>query len=196
MTNFRAQKTTKNADDFRVLMAGILCAIGILVVSNVYPRLAEHRWYRDLTQITPFHSVTILYSQVQDSRTLIVVGGSMTKRRCVFKDLYGYIYADNGIKYRVPVDTSVEDSVLGKLVNRPPSHYPENWGPWSLSTKSNPNFPINSVPVSFEIIAEHLDCPTPPKTQRNTFIEGAWVNYVLPSEPSIDVIKNSTTGQP
>lgn len=194
MTNFRAKKTTKNADDFRVLVAGIFCAIGILVVSNVLPRLTEHRWYRDITQITPFHSVTLLYSQVQDARTLIVVGGSMTKRRCEFENLYGYIYADNGIKYRVPVDTSVEDST-GVVGNRPPSHYPENWGPWSLSTKSNPNFPLSAIPVSFEIIAEHVKCPTPPRTQRNTFIEGAWANFVLPTEPAVEVIKE-TTGNP
>lgn len=190
MTSLRAKKTTKNADDVRVLFAGILGAIIILIGSAVMPRLTEHRWYRDVTSITPFHSVTLLYSQVQDARTIIVVGGSMIKRRCEFHNLYGYIYADNGLKYRVAVDTSVEDRD-GASGNRPPSDHPENWGPWSLSTKSNPNFPISAIPTAFEIIVEHKNCPTVPKTQRNVFMEGAWIDYVLPTNDSVDVIEKT-----
>lgn len=175
MIKMRAKKTTRNADDFRVLVAGIVCTIMILMGSVILPRFTEQRWYRDLTNLTPFHSVELLYSNVSEDSISIQFGGSLVKRRCEFNNLIGYIYGDNGLRYFVPVDTSSE----GSLGNRPPSSVSESWGPWIISTESNPNIPNTVLPVRWEVIAEHIKCPTPPKVQRNLFVEGAWEDFAL-----------------
>lgn len=186
MVDFRAEKTTRNADDYKVLITGIVAAILIMMTSVVYPRFQEQRWFRDVTRLTPFYDVTLLYSAVSDDQISIVMGGSMIKRRCTFNNLFGYIYGDNGIRYRVPVDDSAEP-VHG---NRPPSPDAESWGPWSLSTDDNLNIPATVIPMEWEIIAEHVECPTPPKTQRNLFIRGTWDNYTAIPPETVEIIED------
>ncbi|AGH07378.1 hypothetical protein SUFG_00005 [Sulfitobacter phage phiCB2047-B] len=175
MIDMRAEKTTRNADDFKVLITGAVCAILILMGSVILPRFSEQRWYRDITRLTPFYDVQLLYSTVSGDEISISIGGSLVKRRCDFNNLFGYIYGDNGIRYRVPVDTK-DEPVKG---NRPPSNTPESWGPWTLSIDDNPNIPLTVMPVSYEVIAEHIVCPTEPKTQRNLFLKGEWENFIF-----------------
>lgn len=181
MIDMRAKKTTRNADDYKVLMVGIVCTILILMGSVILPRFTEQRWYRDITRLTPFYEVQLLYSNVSEDQITLTMGGSMVKRRCDFNGLFGYIYGDNNIRYRVPVDHSAEP-VHG---NRPPSDNAESWGPWSLSTNDNPNIPLTVVPVRWEIIAEHVECPTVPLTQRNLFIQGDWVDYAFVTDEEV-----------
>ncbi len=176
MLDVRAKKTTRNADDFKVLLVGAVCAIIIMMGSLVFPRFTEQRWYRDITRLTPFYDVVLLYSSVSEDQIRVVFGGSMVKRRCDFNNLFGYIYGDNGLRYRVPIDHSSEGGG-----NRPPSGTPESWGPWSLSLDDNPNIPTTMVPERWEVIAEHVKCPTEPRTQRNLFISGEWGDYLIPS---------------
>lgn len=180
MLNMRTEKTTRNADDYKVLMVGIFCSILILMGSVVFPRFNEYRWYRDVTRLTPFYDVQLLYSNVSEDQITIQVGGSLVKRRCEFNNLFGYIYGDNGIRYRVPVDTSAEPGG-----NRPPSDTAESWGPWVISKEKNQNIPITVIPVRWEIIAEHINCPTAPKTQRNLFISGDWIDYAFLVDGSV-----------
>lgn len=186
MIQMRTSKTTPNADDFKVLFVGIVCAIVIMVGSNILTRLQEHRWYRDLVHLTPFHEVQLLYSSVGPQEIEITIGGSLIKRRCEFNNLFGYIHADNGIRYRVPVDTDAE-IIQG---NRPPSDSAESWGPWRISTDDNPNFPVTAMPVKWEVIAEHIECPTEPVTQRNFFVGGEWEDFVLVQENGLDIMQN------
>lgn len=171
MIKVRAAKTTKGEDDFKVLMVGVFCALLIMAGSLVLPRFGEYRWYRDLVHLTPFHDVHLLYAEVQDDKIEIMIGGTMVKRRCDFNALFGYITGSDGIRYRVPVHTNAELSG-----NRPPSSVAESWGPWVLKMKDNETIPITTVPMSFEIIAEHIRCPYGPDTQRNLFIAGGWKN--------------------
>ncbi|ANJ20810.1 hypothetical protein HYO99_gp76 [Roseobacter phage RD-1410W1-01] len=170
----RAEKTTRNRDDYKVLIVGLICAIFIMLAMTTLPRFAEQRWYRDLARLTPFYGVELLYSNVSEDTISVSVGGSLVKRRCEFNTLFGYIYGDNNIRYRVPVDTSSEPEG-----NRPPSDTPESWGPWTLSMNDNPNIPVTVVPIRWEIIAEHINCPTEPVTQRNLFIGGEWVDFAF-----------------
>lgn len=186
MIEMRANKTTRNADDFKVLLVGIVCAIMIMMGSSILPRFNEQRWYRDLARLTPFYEVQLLYSSVGPQAIEITIGGSLIKRRCDFNDLFGYIHADNGIRYRVPVHTDAEP-VQG---NRPPSDSAESWGPWSITTDDNPNFPVTAVPVKWEVIAEHIKCPTEPVTQRNLFIGGEWEDFVLIQENDLEIMQD------
>lgn len=186
MVKVRAEKTTRNADDYKVLMVGIVAAILIMGMSMVFPRFGEQRWYRDLTRLTPFHDVQLLYSRVDNDKIQILFGGTLVKRRCEFNNLFGYIYGSNGIKYRVPVDMSSEPGG-----NRPPSYSgtSESWGPWVLRVADNPNIPSTVIPQSFEIIAEHVNCPTEPKTQRNLFVKGNWADFTHVPEEVIETIE-------
>lgn len=185
MMQMRAEKTTRNADDYKVLVVGIICSILILLGSFTVPRLYEQRWYRDVTRITPFYDAMLLYSNVSKNEIQITMGGTLIKRRCDFNNLFGYIYADNGIRYRVPVDTT-DEPVKG---NRPPSDTPESYGPWTISVDDNPNFPVTAIPVRWEIIAEHVKCPTEPETQRNLFISGSWEDFLfITDEEALEVI--------
>ena len=169
MVKIRATKTTRGEDDFKVLMVGVICALMIMLGSLVIPRFNEMRWYRDLTRLTPFHEVHLLYAQVDDDKIEIMIGGTMVKRRCDFNTLFGYITGSDGIRYQVPVHTEAEPKG-----NRPPSKIAESWGPWILKLHDNAVIPITVVPESFEVIAEHVKCPSGPETQRNLFISGGW----------------------
>lgn len=173
-TYFRAEKTSPNRDDYKVLIVGLICAIILMLVMITVPRLPEQRWYRDSTRLTPFHHVELLYTNIREDSISVAIGGSFVKRRCEFNQLFGYVYGSNGIRYRVSVDHSSE--IDG---NRPPSSSAESWGPWILSLSSNLNIPTNIVPVRWEVIAEHINCPTKPFTQRNLFISGAWVDFTF-----------------
>jgi len=125
----------------------------------------------------------LMYSSVAPDET-ITFGGGMTKRRCTFHNLYGYVYMDDGLRYRLPVDTSSESGVG----NRPPSSDAENWGPWVLDLADNGAIPLTAAPVRFEVIAEHIKCPTEPTTQRNHFIGGDWTDFILVTEEAVEVI--------
>lgn len=171
----RANKTTRNADDFKVLLVGVVCSIVIMMLSIIVPRFSEQRWYRDIVHMTPFHAVQLHYSSVGSQAADITIGGSLIKRRCDFSELFGYIHANNGIRYRVPVRTTAEP-VHG---NRPPSTEAESWGPWKITTEDNNNFPVTATPVKWEVIVEHVRCPTDPVIQRNVFASGAWEDFVL-----------------
>lgn len=175
MTVVRAKKTSKNADDFKVLIVGAVCAILIMMGSIIMPRMTEQRWFRDFTRLTPFHDVVLLYSQVSPDSITVAVGGTMVKRRCDFQSLYGYVIGSNGIRYRAAVDSSHEDSEV--RTNRPPSAHAESWGPWTISVDTIPHFPPAVLPLGYEIYAEHVQCPTEPETQRNLFVKGDWANY-------------------
>lgn len=180
----RAKKTTQNADDLKVLIVGILCTIMILFGSQVYPRLYEYRWFRDLTRITPFHSVDIYYSSVVNDGQKIVFGGTLTKRRCDFDDLVGYITGQFNQRHRVVVDTSVED-LRGVSGSRPPSNDPESWGPWSIDISNVETYGQPLIPKDFEVIAFHIECPTDPENQSNKFLEAPWADFEIELPDSV-----------
>ena len=191
----RAEKTSRNADDFKVLIVGTIIAIVILIGSLSVPRLSEQRWYRDITRLTPFYDVELLYSRVSEDQISISMGGLMVKRRCTFDiatGLQGYVYGQDGIRYRVNIDDSPEGFLK---TSRPPSSVKETWGPWVLSLNTNSNIPNTMTPVRWEIIAPHVNCPTEPKTQRNLFIAGLWKNYEVVNNqalPEVDILIEET----
>ena len=176
----RAEKTTKNRDDFKVLLVGILFGFLILISFTTLSLLNEQRWYRDLTGKTPFSDV-IVTSQVVVNNS-ITVTGEMIKHRCEFESLTGYIsYTDivnGGVERgRVFVNTKPEDLITGVTGNRPPSDELENWGPWLMTLSLDErNLAQMGEILGYEIWATHK-CPTPPYHQSNLFAEGEWRTF-------------------
>lgn len=176
----RAEKAGRNTDDSKVLMVGMVIGIAILLFSLVYPRLTENRWYRDVARLTPFHGVQTMKVEMSEDGQEISIHGVLVKRRCEFKHLYGYVYDVSNIRHRVKVDFSAE--LQG---NRPPSpqNNSERWGPWVINLDLNKGLTTTMVPARWEIIAEHVNCPTKPYIQRNLFTAGLWKSYDLGTLP-------------
>lgn len=170
----RAEKTTRNRDDYKVLLVGAIIGFFILVGQFTMTALNEQRWFRDVTAQTPFHSVALLRSVVNPMENSITVSGTLVKRRCEFQSLTGYITDDEGIRQRVFVNTRPEEIITGISGNRPPSDEAERWGPWLLT------FVVDSgvKPVSWEIWAHH-NCPNRPLIQSNIFAWGDWVTKIV-----------------
>lgn len=170
----RAEKTTKNRDDYKVLIVGLFIGVFILIGNFTLASLNEQRWFRDVTQQSPFHSVALLSSVVNPMENSITVRGTMVKRRCQFDSLTGYITDNEGIRHRVFVNTEPEEIMTGITGNRPPSDEAETWGPWLLT------FIVAQElrPVSWEIWAHHL-CPTGSRIQANLFAEGEWLTKIV-----------------
>ena len=168
----RSVKRTRNSDDVKVLLIGVVLGIIILVSPVVANSLQEQRWYRDVSGSTPFRGATTDYTSVDDGS--IAVGGFLIKRRCTFLGLSGYIVDRTGIRHPVHVDTSPEVALTGVEYggSRPPSDDLESWGPWVLTQTSN-----ISEPTGWEIYVDHGECPSPPVNQTNLFTSGAWVDY-------------------
>lgn len=181
---FRAEKTTRGNDDFKVLMVGISIALSLLVAPLFTSKITEYRWFRDLARLTPFYNVQLYYASVIEEGTTIVVGGTLTKRRCDFdtSDLVtnpvAYVSGQYGQRHRVEVDTSVED-MRGVSGNRPPSDSPESWGPWSISIEGLTVFGEPLVPQEWDIQVFHVNCPSNPVNQANEFISGNWGDFEL-----------------
>ena len=173
MTILRREKTTKNADDNRVLIFGVLAAILLMTLPAIgrVVHLDSQRWYRDIMGITPFYDVEVLYAKSDDKT--VAVGGYMIKDRCVFDYFTGYITDSHGIRHPVRVDDSPEAALTGveSGVSRPPSDTAEAWGPWTLTTTQNID-----RPTGWEIYVDHKECPSPPLKQSNLFASGPWVN--------------------
>jgi len=167
---FRCPKTDQNTDDLKVLRFGVGVALAIMVSSLVLPRFPEYRWYRDITLLTPFHSVVL--SSVYIENSSIVITGHMIKRRCVYKSLTGYVVSKDGHRFRVPVDTSPENT--SKIeTNRPPSLKSESWGPWKVT-----NTITDIIPIAVEIYAQHVKCPTEPVVQSNLFLRTSCKDFI------------------
>tara|TARA_R110000823_G_scaffold12076_15_gene40589 strand:- start:1602 stop:2129 length:528 start_codon:yes stop_codon:yes gene_type:complete len=171
MTILRREKTTKNADDNRVLIFGVLAAIFLMALPGLGRaiHLDSQRWYRDLMGLTPFHGTEVLYAEF-DGNT-VTIGGYMIKDRCVFDYYTGYIIDSRGIRHPVVVDDSPEVLITGVKSgsSRPPSDTAEAWGPWTLTTTQNID-----QPTGWEIHVDHKDCPSPPVKQSNLFTSGSW----------------------
>lgn len=180
------RRTTQNADDYKVLVVGSICAILILLGSVFFDRLYEYRWFRDATKLTPFYSVHTHFSSV--NHDTITVGGDMVKRRCVFNNFSAYVHDASGIRHRAFVDPSREVELTGASGNRPPSDTAETWGPWNVVVIDK-----RVIPVSWEIHVDHKDCPSPPLNQTNLFASGLWVTamfemrgHTLPPAPETE----------
>ena len=171
MTILRREKTTKNADDNRVLIFGVLAAIFLMALPGLgrAVHLDSQRWYRDIMGITPFHDAEVLY--VDADERIVTVGGYLIKDRCTFNFFTGYILDSRGIRHPVLVDDSPEGLITGVKSgsSRPPSDKSEAWGPWTLTASAN----VDS-PTGWEIHVDHKDCPSPPETQSNLFASGSW----------------------
>lgn len=171
---FRAEKTTKNRDDYKVLIVGLMIGVFLLVGNSTVTALSEQRWFRDATGQTPFHSVALLRSVVNPTENSITVSGTMVKRRCQFQSLTGYITDNEGIRHRVFVNTKPEEIMTGVSGNRPPSNEAETWGPWLLTFVVEQEL----TPVSWEIWAHH-ECPNRPVRQSNIFAWGDWITWIV-----------------
>lgn len=180
---FRAPKSTPNRDDFRVLMAGVICAIILLVGSLAFQRLDEYRWFRDVTLLTPFHDVTVDYSFVDGK--VLTVGGQLIKRRCDFEDMIAYVTGEDGTRRRLIVDPSPEIRLTGTDKTRPPSSESEAWGPWEIYNQYT-----DLTPVSWEIYIDHVRCPSPPENQTNLFAYGPWKAAGFKTHPRVIDGKN------
>ena len=110
----RAEKTGRAVDDYKVLFVGVAIAIVMLIGQYAYQSLNEQRWFRDATVATPFHSVVVTTQSLNENHHEITVTGWMTKRRCEFRSLTGYVIDIHGIRNRVYVNTTPEDIRLAK----------------------------------------------------------------------------------
>lgn len=174
---FRAEKTTKNRDDYKVLLVGLMLSVFLLMGNFMFTALIEQRWFRDVTGQTPFHSVALLRSVVNPIENSITVSGTMIKRRCQFQSLTGYITDHEGIRHRVVVNTEPEEILTGISGNRPPSNEAETWGPWLLSFAVEVVVEQQLTPISWEIWVHH-ECPTRPNKQSNIFAWGDWITLI------------------
>lgn len=180
---FRAEKSNnRNSDDFKVLIVGLTIGVMILLLSLVTPRLVEFRWYRDFAQLTPFSDVQLMYSEVIDNNTKIIIGGSMIKNRCDFNfevaNPVSYVTDQFDQRHRIIVDTSPEDKITGIIGNsRPPSEFSEIWGPWIIDITNREIFGSPLIPTQFEIQVYHVNCPTEPVDQVNLFVKGVWGDF-------------------
>lgn len=89
-------------------------------------RLAEGRWWRDVTRQTPFRDVVVL--SVNATELELMVSGTLVKdRECAsFGSAIAQII-DDGISYPAVFDT--RESVHTPN-NRPVSKTPQSFGPW------------------------------------------------------------------
>lgn len=137
----------------------ILAMIVVAAVQSHWVQIYESRPYRDITGLTPFHSVLFETSLTEDNREVIT--GVFVKRRCVLEQIIAYtVTGDN--TYRAFVDLSPEDG--GVLYSRPPSKHTQTFGPWIITS-------IIGQPDSWELYAVHM-CPEGIST--NLFAKGPW----------------------
>jgi hypothetical protein len=188
---FRAEKTTRNHDDFKVLTFGIVVAVMILVLPLFNAIGLEKRWYRDLTGVTPFSNIEVLYSVVSEDEQHIMVGGTMSKDRCEFNfdvtNPVAYVTGQYGLRHRLTVDTSPEDHLTQVFnTSRPPSSGPETWGPWVIDKSDVRIFGGSLKATQWEIFVYHNKCPRGPEEQVNLFAEGPWTDinrqFIYPNE--------------
>lgn len=141
--------------------ASLIIFLGMfwLMAPAFFPAMTEHRTYRDVLGITPYHSVEVRSQKVVGDG--LIVEGVMVKRRCAFWSMEAYVILPGSTSYRVDVDTSKD-----KRGNRAPSYSRQTWGPWKIPWTGN-------LPASWEISTEHV-CPDESLPQVNTFAEGAW----------------------
>lgn len=171
----RADKTTKNQDDYKVLIVGAVIAVMILIFQFTSFMVREERWYRDMMGLTPFHSIVVTSQTVDEEEQSITVTGVMVKHRCEFKSLQGYIITETS-RHRVFVNTRPEDILTGVVGSRPPSNKLETWGPWLITFAVLPQF-ADQMPIGYEIWSDH-ECPEDPASQ-NLFAAGSWETLVL-----------------
>lgn len=144
-------------------MIGLLAiVIACGAFSANWDRLSEHRWFRNLTLQTPFHSVSREYMLAGET---LVVRGSMVKRRCTYGFLRAYVRSEEGPRRPAKIDDTPESSLWGGG-SRPPSKAPEAWGPWHLDYFSD------EPPNEWEVWVFH-ECPDG-TTQWNLFTYGQW----------------------
>lgn len=148
-----------------------LVLIASSIIERYEPRLAENRWYRDLTHITPFHSVKLHSSKITDYG--LKISGEMIKRRCEFEGVQAYAVFENAPREAIFMDTAMEDKERPKG-NRPPSKESELWGFWRL-------YYDGETPLRFEVFANHTNCNSNPTDQSNLFIYGNWKDYDIKS---------------
>lgn len=156
ITNLRVAVKTNTP-----MFIGIIAVFGVLEFQHMRDSMAESRWFRDMMNITPFHNVVVDYQEVNP--TGLHVSGSLIKRRCTFDALIGYVTFPNKPKQRIGVVTNRPKQ------SRPPSEDNEAWGPWLLEWNAQ-----RDIPSGFEIYADHINCPTPPRSQTNLFVKGPW----------------------
>lgn len=174
----RAEKTSRSNDDKKVLFVGFAACILLIFGQSIFNFFDESRWFRDLTNRTPFHSVEVLYTAPVNDGEALIIKGTMVKRRCEFQFLTGYIIGANGARERVHVNTTPEDVLTGDLGSRPSSEDKEVWGPWVLSLRSSTDI---QKPYEYEIFGHHI-CPKQTVVQSNLFTKGLWTSYTFHPE--------------
>ena len=128
------------------------CGLWFLLMQAVaqVEGVAESRFWRDFTQVTPFYDVVVYRSTV--SPDSITVDGEMKKRRCDFADLHACTVTGDNPRLRAVLSTAAEDA-RGVVGNRTPSPDAEQWGPWAVLWPE-----IADVPSGWSIWAGHW-CP-------------------------------------
>ena len=171
----RAPKTGKAKDDYKVLLVGSIFVVFLLIGQFAAGYLSEQRWFRDVSRQTPFYDVSVTNISLSEDNRSVTISGYMTKRRCEFQSLTGYIITTNGKRHRVYVNTTPEDILTGLQhgANRPPSELSERWGPWQIS------FSFKGLnPDSWEVWAHHK-CPNFATVQSNLFASGPWITQIV-----------------
>lgn len=162
-------RVVERSRNFRLDVWVLAALMFYVIVAPQWQQFKETRTYRDLAGITPFKDVEVFGTTLDG--TGLLANGSMVKVRCDFdKDqgLTAYVTLENGLSYRFPVDTSVEDA-RGVVGNRPVSGKAEAWGVWKIWYNGG-----LGRAVSWEIHAPHIRCPGIPETQTNLFASGEW----------------------
>lgn len=145
------------------MLLAVVATSLFLIVFDTLCRMSESRGFRDKFGLTPFHSVQLHTTELVDEG--LNASGELTKRRCTFDKLTGYVTFENHPKKRVLVIPSTNGG------NRPASPDAEVWGPWLITYYDTP------VPEGFEIFVHHVNCPSRPFEQDNLFISGEWKDY-------------------
>ena len=174
----RAEKTTRNRDDYKVLLVGAFLALVILFGNATGRMLYEQRWFRDATAQSPFYDVTVNSQVVFDNS--ITISGDFIKRRCQFDSMSGYIlHVMDGEVHRQKIFVNTEPAKLltGEVdpenIHYTPSDDPIIWGPWLLSLQADSS--VN--PIGWEVWVAH-QCPESLLLQQNLFAEGDWITRV------------------
>lgn len=168
----RAPKTGRAKDDYKVLIVGASLAAFILIAQFTVGYLSEQRWFRDITFQTPFYNVTVNSVVLDADTNTVTLSGWMSKRRCEFRSLTGYVTDSNNERHRVYVNTTPEDILTGITGNRPPSKQVERWGPWEIT------FSVEGYDaVNWEVWAHHR-CPNFATVQSNLFASGKWLSSI------------------
>ena len=139
-----------------------LMAAYALLIAPAANLISETRWWRDVTELTPFSNVVVSSQKIVP--TGLELMGTMRKRRCEFLGLDAYVTL-HGVRYRTAIDTKPEDAERPSG-SRAPTRGPQAWGPWIIKWSV-------PVPQAWSIWARHK-CPGEDTPETNLFARGEW----------------------